>query len=143
MRGKKFNGCSVTAKIKRALAKSRMMFQLMHVKLIYIWLIFLSLICIETQHLSSLSIKFSFSRKNHSPNKTPLHALYKLQVCTSTTRDVNVSFYLGTNILFFLSLRKKINFVLAFEFKEKQRFVYCLLIKSLFFFLNVLLCFIV
>ena len=30
-------------------------------------------------------------------------------------------------------------FVFVFEFKEKQRLVYCLLLKSLFLFLNVLL----
>ena len=45
---------------------------------------------------------------------------------------------------FFCPLEKNVfRFVFVFEFKEKQRFVYCLLIKSLFLFLNVLLSFIV
>ena len=60
-------------------------------------------------------------------------------------RDVNVSFFWERTFRVFWSLRKKRNFVsfFVFEFKEKQRFIYCLLIKSLFLFLNVLLSFIV
>ena len=45
-------------------------------------------------------------------------------------------FFCERTFSFFLSHRKKNVFriVFVFEFKEKQRFVYCLLIKSLFYF---------
>ena len=52
-------------------------------------------------------------------------------------------FFVNEHFGFFWSLRKKMCFVFVFEIKEKQRFVYCLLIKILFLFLNVLLSFIV
>ena len=60
------------------------------------------------------------------------------------SRDVNVLFFCERTFRFFCPLEKNLFcFVFVFEFKEKQRFVYCLLIKSLFLFLNVLLSFIV
>ena len=51
-------------------------------------------------------------------------------------------FFVNEHFGVFCPLEKNVfRFVFVFEFKEKQRFVYCLLVKSLFLFLNVLLCF--
>ena len=54
-------------------------------------------------------------------------------------------FFCERTFRFFCPLEEKnvFRFVFVFEFKEKQRFVYCLLIKSFFLFLNVSLSFIV
>ena len=69
----------------------------------------------------------------------------QLSWCTAGVGMSTFRFFVNKHFVF-LSRRKKMYlfcFVFVFEFKEKQSFVYCLLIKSLFLFLNVLLCFIV